>query len=188
MEKDHKWDDLNIKTSRISFLSNYIIGSLAIIFIVLFLNAFTLKFTLFPKTLNDMFSSLAILGLVMIAGVLLEQPEWVRFMRRYKVTLNEVIEIDGLFTKKKIILPYQSIAEVTVKRDILGRMLNYGDVSVSAFGSGTGVHIRGVRNAEKIHELIQNRINILREGQLGFFKDKDVGEQKPKKKKPDKTK
>jgi len=41
----------------------------------------------------------------------------------------------------------------------------------------------GIRNALKIHELIQYRVNILREGQLGFFREKEKEEQKSKKQK-----
>lgn len=193
MEDIKHWDDLHLKTSRISFFSNYIIAGLAIIFLVLFINRFNLGFDFFPETKGEMFSTLIILGLVLIPTFLIEQPEWIRFMRQYTITFNEVIEVEGLLNKRKIILPYQSISEVTVRQSLVGRMLNYGDVYIGAYRQGSDINIKGARNAKKIHELIQYRINILREGQLVFFKDKDGKKgEKPKKQekenKPEKNK
>jgi len=113
--KDIKhWNDLHLKASRTSFLSNYIVSGLAIIFIVLLINRFGLGFDLFPDSKGEMVSTLIILGLVLIPTFLIEQPELIRFMRQYKITLNEVMKTEGIFTKKKIILPYQSVSEVTV--------------------------------------------------------------------------
>lgn len=179
MVETKKWDELYFKTSRISFVSNYFIAALIIAFTILAINAFDLKFSLFP-TSGEIGSSLIIVGLFAIAAILIEQPEWIRFMRQYTITLNEVIEYEGILSKRKIILPYQSISEVTVRRSFFGRLLNYGDIYIGAFRTGSDVNIRGIRNAEKIHEIIQYRINILREGQLTFFKD-DKQPKKPKK-------
>ena len=181
--KDVKhWNDLHLKATRISFLSNYIIAGLAIIFIFLFINRFNLGFDLFPDSRGEMFSSLIIICLVFIPAFLIEQPEWIRFMRQYKITLNEVMKTEGIFTRKKIILPYQSVSEVTVHQTFFGRILNYGDLHVDAYGAGSGIHMTGIRNAHKIHELIQYRVNILREGQLGFFREKENEEHRDKSK------
>jgi membrane protein YdbS with pleckstrin-like domain len=170
MEKDEKEPgELVLKTSRVSFLSNYIIGTLAIIFLMLFLGAFGLEFSFFPKNNHSAISTLVTLGLLTIAAGLMEQPEVARFMRTYIVTRDEVIEIEGILNKRKIILPYQSISEVTVRKSPIGRMLNYGDVFIGAFRTGSDINMRGIKNANKIHELIQNRINLLRKGQLDFW-------------------
>ena len=170
MEKEEKEpSELVLKTARVSFLSNYIIGVLALIFLLLFIGAFGLDFNLFPKTTHSAKTTLATLGLLAIAAGLIEQPELARFMRTYIVTRDEVIEIEGILTKRKIILPYQSISEVTVRKSPIGRMLNYGDVFIGAFRTGSDINMKGIKNAHKIHELIQNRINLLRKGQLDFW-------------------
>jgi len=180
--KDVKhWNDLHLKASRMSFLSNYIIAGLAIIFIFLLVNRFNLSFDIFPDSREEMFSTLLILGLILIPAFLIEQPEIIRFMRQYKITLNEVMKTEGIFAKKKIILPYQSVSEVTVHQTFFGRLLNYGDLHIEAYGAGSGIHMIGIRNALKIHELVQYRVNILREGQLGFFREKEKEEQESKK-------
>ncbi len=171
-------EELLLKTSRISFLSNYFIGILVIIFLVLLINTFDMKFRFLPKSTSELFSTLEILGVMAVAAALMEEPEWIRFTRQYIVTRDEVIEIEGLLSKRKIILPYQSISEVTVRKSLIGRVLNYGDVFIGAFRSGSDINMKGIRNAHKIHELIQNRINLLRKGQLEFWEVAKKGETK----------
>ena len=170
MEKDEKEpEELVLKTARVSFLFNYFIGALAIILLLLFIGAFGVEFSFFPKTSNSAITTLVTLGLMAIAAWVIEQPELTRFMRTYIVTRDEVIEIEGIFTKRKIILPYQSISEVTVRRNPIGRIFNYGDVFIGAFRTGSDINMKGIKNSHKIHELIQNRINLLRKGQLDFW-------------------
>ncbi len=177
-EEQEEPERLLLKTSRMSFLSNYFVAALAIIFLVLLINAFGMKFSLLPKTKDVLFSTLEILGFLTFIALLIEQPEWTRFLRTYIVTRDEVIEIEGILTKRKIILPYQSISEVTVRKGPIGRMLNYGDVFIGAFRTGSDINMKGIRNAHRIHELIQNRINLLRKGQIEFWekakKNKDM--------------
>lgn len=181
MEKIDETSELRLKTSRISFISNYFIAVLVLIFTVLAINAFDLQFSLLPETRGELVSTLIILGLFGIAAALIEQPEIVRFMRQYIITFNEVIEVEGIISKKKIILPYGSISEVTVRKSPIGRMLNYGDVYVGAFRTGSDINIKGVKNASKVHEIIQNRINMIREGQITFFGKKEETTEKKKK-------
>lgn len=171
-------EELLLKTSRVSFLSNYFIGILVLIFLVLLINTFDMKFRFLPKSTNELFSTLEILGIMAVAAAFMEEPEWIRFTRQYVVTRDEVIEIEGLLSKRKIILPYQSISEVTVRKSLIGRVLNYGDVFIGAFRSGSDINMKGIRNAHKIHELIQNRINLLRKGQLEFWEVAKKGEGK----------
>jgi uncharacterized membrane protein YdbT with pleckstrin-like domain len=184
MENLEDKSEITIKTSRIAYINNYIIGALFIIFDTLFIINFGLTFTLLPHSWGELISTYVILILFGAAAFMIEQPEWIRFTKKYVITLNDVIAIEGLLTKRKVILPYGSISEVTVNKTIFGRMLNYGDLFLAAFRTGSDINMRGIRNASKIHEVIQNRINMIRESQIGFFGEKDKGEVKePKKKK-----
>jgi uncharacterized membrane protein YdbT with pleckstrin-like domain len=193
MENLESREEITIKTSRIAYINNYIIALLIIVFAILFKSTFGLTFTLFPHSLGELVSSFIILGFFAVAAFLLEQPEWERFTKQYVITLNEVIAIEGLLTKRKIILPYGSISEVTVNKSVFGRMLNYGDLFIGAFRTGSDIHMKGMRNASMIHEIIQNRINMIRESQMGFFGGQDGKKtEKPKEegevKKPEKKK
>lgn len=166
---DEEAKELRLKTSRISFLSNYFLAVLVIIFIILATNAFSWKFTLKPQNTGELFSTLVILALSFATAMLIEQPEMARFVRQYVVTVNEVIEIEGVLSKRKIVLPYASISEATVRANPIGRIFNYGDVFIGAFRTGSDINMKGIKYAHKIHEIIQNRINLLRKGQLDFW-------------------
>ncbi len=172
MEKtDKESDQLVLKTSRISFLSNYLVAILAIVFLVLFMTASDLEFNLFPKTKDEMLFTLEILGVLAVISGLIEQPEWVRFRTHYIITNNEVIKEEGILNKHRLILPYQSVADVRADRDFLGRLLNYGTVSVSGFKAGSDIDMKGIKNPREMHEMVQNRVNMIREGQMKFFGD-----------------
>lgn len=180
-ENELESEKLVLKASRVSFLSNYCLAVLAIIFFILMLTTLDLQFTLLPKNTSQLFSTLLIIGVATIIAFLIEQPEIERWMRQYIVTENEVIEVEGIISKKKVILPYGSISEITVRRGPIGRVLNYGDVYIGAFRSGSDINMKGIRNAHKIHEIIQNKINLIREGQITFF-GKEEGKNKFKSK------
>jgi uncharacterized membrane protein YdbT with pleckstrin-like domain len=133
------------------------------------MNTFGLTFALSPQSVGELISTLVILGFLGLAAFLIEQPEWERFTRKYIVSQNDVVEIDGLISKRKIMIPYGSITQVTLKKSFVGRILKYGDLYVSVYSEGGSIHMKGIRNATEIHEIIQNRINMVREGQLTFF-------------------
>lgn len=175
MEKEP--EEIVLKTSRIYFLGNYIIAGLIIIFLLLSYFTFDLTFTLFPKAKSELLSTLILLGVFGLALTMIEQPEWERIRKKFIVTMNEVIEHKGILNKEKIILPYATVADIRVEKNILGRILNYGTLSVSSFKSGSDLILKGVRKPERIYVMIQNRVNLIREGQMAFFKGDDKEEQ-----------
>jgi len=158
-----------LKTSRIYFLGNYIIAGLVIILLLLFYFIFDMTFTLFPATQGELISTLILLGVFGIAAAMAEQPEWERFRTRFIVTMNEVMEYKGILNKERVILPYGTVADIRVEKSVMGRILNYGTLSVSSFKAGSDMVMKGIGNPEKIHVMIQNRVNLIREGQLQMF-------------------
>jgi len=173
MEKEPK--EITLKPARIYFLGNYIVATLIIIFLLLVYLIFDMKFTLFPTTQSEMISTLILLGIFGIAAAMVEQPEWERFRIRFIVTMNEVMEYKGILNKERVILPYATVADIRVEKTVMGRILNYGTLSVSSFKAGSDMVMKGIRHPEKIHVMIQNRVNLIREGQLEMFgKGKEV--------------
>jgi len=169
VNKNEEMGEFKLKTSRLSFIWNYFIAALIIIFIVLAINGLNWKFTIRPETTGELISTITIMCLLTGVTFLIEQPEMVKFIRHYVVTVNEVIEVEGIITKRKVILPYASISEATVRISPIGRIFNYGDVFIGAFRSGSDINMKGIKNPIRIHETIQNRINLLRKGQLDFW-------------------
>lgn len=166
-------DELVLKTSRIYFLGNYFIAGLIIVALILSYFVFGLQFSFLPKTGSELLSTTLVL--VVFAGALMfvEQPEWARFRTKLIVTMNEVIKHEGILTKERVVLPYATVADIRVEKSFLGRLLNYGTLSVSSFKAGSDMIMKGVRRPEKVHVMIQNRVNLIREGQIQMFKKKE---------------
>jgi len=167
MEKESK--EIVLKPARIYFLGNYIIVALIIIFLLLLYFIFDMKFALFPTTQSEMVSTLILLGIFGMGAAMVEQPEWERLRIKFIVTMNEVMEYKGILNKERVILPYATVADIRVEKSVMGRILNYGTLSVSSFKAGSDMVMKGIRHPEKIHVMIQNRVNLIREGQLEMF-------------------
>ncbi len=173
--------EMVIKTSRIYFIGNYILGILGIIFIILIYFNFHMKFSLVPKTVSELTSTMELLAMAGIVSFLLEQPEIERFRTRFFITMNEVIKEEGILRKERVILPYATVADVRVEMGVIGRFLNYGNLSVGSFKAGSDMVMKGVRKPEKMHVMIQNRVNLIREGQIEMFETKDGRRERSKK-------
>ncbi len=75
----------------------------------------------------------------------------------YIITNENVIEINGIITKEKKVIPFSSISHVRMKKDVMGMLLNFGDITVTSFTDEVIV-LEGVANPEKISKLIEKRI------------------------------
>ncbi len=152
------------RTARIHYFTNYVIMALVSIVLIL----------IFPSL--DIFRNLLHLiiffALLAIASGFAEEPEWRRLFRKYVITNNEIKKIEGMFDKKEIIIPYQSVADVTIKKSFLGRILNVGNVYVRGFKEGGDIEMTGMRHPEEVQRIVQNKINLLRETTLKAWKKK----------------
>jgi membrane protein YdbS with pleckstrin-like domain len=148
------------KTSRISYISNYLIMILAIVLFFLLLP--DLKFTLFPKTLNEFIPTMAILLLLMVISLLFEQPTLERWKRHYVITNNEIIKEEGILRKVRSTIPFQSVADLKVEKGIMGRILNFGTIQVTGYGQNNVIVMRGMRHPDELYNIIRNKINLMR--------------------------
>ncbi|MEM7825441.1 MAG: PH domain-containing protein [Candidatus Aenigmatarchaeota archaeon] len=142
-------ESLKYKTSRISFIFNYF---LIILLLILFF--LLLPFLDFP------FSYFVYYFFFLIILVLLLEPEAERTIREYFITNAEVIKIEGILTKKRISIPYQSVADVRVIKGIVGRILNYGNIVVK--GVKDDIILKGIKNPEAVYELINRKIENMK--------------------------
>jgi membrane protein YdbS with pleckstrin-like domain len=148
------------KTSKISYISNYLIMVLAAVLFFLLLP--NLKFTPSPKTLSEYWPTLAILGFLTLIIALFEQPSIERWRRRYIVTNNEIIKEEGILRKLKVTIPFQSVADVKIEKGIIGRILNFGTIHVTGFGQNNVIVMKGMHNPEEIYSIIRNKIHLMR--------------------------
>ncbi|TAL48004.1 hypothetical protein EPN87_01630 [archaeon] len=143
-------------TSRIAFIGNYLIVGLLVALLILIYTQFNLSFSFFPQTLNQLISSLIVLGFLMAMSVLIEEPVWKRMLHHYIVTDREIIYKSGLIKKQRVSMPFQSIADVKVEKGVLGRIFNFGDIVIGGFKEGMEIH--GLRNPEALYEEIRSKI------------------------------
>ena len=156
------------KTSRVAYVSNYILLILFLLFLFLLWPSLNLNFYLLPRTPTEFFSTMVIFVFVLIATYMIEEPTVERIIRKYVVTNHEVTKIEGLLRKNRISIPYQSVADIRVKQGIVGRLLNFGNVIVTGVvrsdeSSGAeAIVMKGVRNPNETYRIIQSKINLMR--------------------------
>jgi len=143
------------KTSFISFLDNYVLSALAIVFLLVLSTQFELTFTFSPKTTSQLISSLTILGVILVVIILLEEPFFERMVRVYFVTDREIIKEEGIIRKNKISIPLQNVADVKMEKGVIGRIFNFGNVIVT--GMKDTIKIKGVKNPENLYHLIKSK-------------------------------
>jgi len=148
------------KTSRISYVSNYFLVALAFILLVLawpYLNVKIIFTSYYDLIQYGIFS-----GFVLLITFLLEEPTIEQIMRKYVVTNNEIIKIEGLLRKKRISIPHGNVADIRVKKGIWGRILDFGDLEIT--GMRENILMKGIRNPDVVYRLIENKVNLMREG------------------------
>lgn len=148
------------KACRKAYIGNYFLVMLIVIFLSFFLQKLNLTFTFFPKTYDQIWKTFFVLGSLGLIAFLIEEPAVEGLLRKYVVTNNEVMKIEGILRKKKIVIPYQSVADVRIKKGVVGRIFNYGSVEVA--GMKESIFMKAVDNPEEIQRIIQNKLNIFR--------------------------
>ena len=139
--------ELRYKTVRISYIHNYFI-----IFLMFVLLAIVVPYI----GMEEWWSKLVILGVFSVVLILLFEPEAERALREYFVGNTEVTKVEGILTKRKMAIPYQSVADVRVIRGVLARIFNFGDVVVK--GMKEDIVIKGVNDPEVVAKIIENKI------------------------------
>lgn len=148
------------RASRRAYIGNYFIAIIFLVFLVLVYFRFDLSFTLFPRSFEQMYRSLAILLLLLPVAFLSEEPIIEGVVRRYVITNDEIIKVEGVLRKKRIVIPFANVADVSIKKSVFGRLFNYGDVEVT--GLKEPIRMKAMINPELIQRIIQNKINLFR--------------------------
>jgi len=151
---------ITIKTSRVSYISNYFLVALVVALLVLVWPHLNLK--IFFASYTDLIPFAIFSLLVVTITFLMEEPSIEQVMRKYIITNNEVIKVEGLIRKKRISIPHGNVADIRVKKGVWGRLLNFGDLEIS--GMKENIVMKGIRNPDEIYKVIENKISLMREG------------------------
>lgn len=148
------------KTSRRAYFYNYVlVGLILVLFILVYTKTpYMSQFTLLPRTTSQLTSTLIVFGFLIFISFLIEEPVIERFIRQYHITNNEVMKVEGIISKKKIIIPYQSVSGLKVNQSITGRIFNFGNVDVHGFGE-TALTMKGMGDPNEVYRIIENKIS-----------------------------
>lgn len=94
--------------------------------------------------------------LLIIAILLFLEPEGIIVYKSYKLDSDHISEIKGIFVKRITAIPYRAIGDQRLRKGLIGRILNYGDVIIT--GPKTQIKMRGMRRPERIYEEIENKL------------------------------
>jgi membrane protein YdbS with pleckstrin-like domain len=157
-------EDLGLvfKRARISYMWNYVLVLLLVALLALAWPVFGLTFTINPYSFELFWKSTVVLAFGVLCFLLIEEPAIENTVRQYVITNTEVMKIEGVLTKTRVIIPYQSVSDVVFKKTLLGRLLNFGDISVTGFKNE--IVFKGVKNPETVYRIIQNKISMMRGG------------------------
>ncbi len=152
------------RTSRIYYFTNYVIVALVVIILAILypmLNIFTnlLHLALF-------------FGIMAIGAGFAEQPEWEILFKKYIVTNNEIMKLEGILNKRKTVIPFQNVSDITVTKTFNERIFKIGTVHVRGFKEGADIILKGMRDPDEVQGIIQEKINLIRDKTMKASRDK----------------
>jgi len=151
---------IRLQTSRLSYLYTYGLAVLVLVFFFLASSRFGIAFTFAPQTtlqvLNDIVFIVFVAAFVCFAG----EADFERMTRQYVITNTEVVKVEGVLRKRRVIIPYQSVSNVEVYRSVLGRLAGFGDVNVIGFDAE--INMKGMREPDTFYRIINNKIARMR--------------------------
>jgi uncharacterized membrane protein YdbT with pleckstrin-like domain len=138
-------DVVNLKPSRIGFIGSYFLGFILFIGLIAYDFVFTIP-------------SLWKYVLLFLVSLIFLEPEFVIFITDYKLDSEKVTEIKGLIAKKKTSIPYRNISQIVMKKGIVGRLFDFGNITlISSAGPQNIIVLRSLRHPEKYLEMIEKK-------------------------------
>lgn len=136
---------MKIKTSRRSFFTSYVTGTIILILLLILLPLASLPVWFIY------------VSMVLIIIFFLES-EIAIIYRTYIIESDKVSEIQGFISKKRIAIPSSKIANTVLKKGIIGRIFRFGDIIITGFAEDDKIILRGIFHPEKILETIEENI------------------------------
>jgi len=134
------------KRSRKSFIGNYILGIFAFL-------------TLFSVHAVFELSALVLYVSMIPIMLLFLEPECAIINNTYTISEDNVSEVRGIISKKREAIPWRLVAHTTMRKSVIGRVFDFGDIIIiSASGVENKISFKGIKNPEKILEVIEERV------------------------------
>ena len=136
-----------LKISRVSFITNYILGVFLLLY--LFLSGATLR-------LSQIFT----VFFIMLILIFFIQPEAIILYHGYFMDPDNITEVKGILTKTQVSIPYRSISGERLRKSFVGRIFNYGSIIITS--PNNEINIKGISNPEKIYRMIEEKLTKFR--------------------------
>lgn len=158
-----KESGITYKAAKRAFMGNYLIAVGVLAIAVLVFLRFGLGFTFTPASFVEFGGVVLYYVFAMVMVLLVMEPFSEQMIRQYIITNSDIVKIEGIFQKKRDVIPYQSVSEVNVTKSIWGRIFDYGRVEISGFGKSPLV-MNHMRKPEEIQRILQRKIESSRGG------------------------
>ena len=86
-------------------------------------------------------------------------PEYSKIKSRYYIKDENVEGVEGIIAKKKTIIPWNLVSNVSMNKGVIGSMFDYGDIIVNTIGGRSErLVLRGIKDPEKVLRQIEGKI------------------------------
>ncbi len=142
-----------VKTSFISQLFNFMLIFLLIINLLAIVVVY--KVNLLELSIPSLlFFSLVFISLLIINEIV------IRRLYTYEISEAGIKESFILFSKKEVLVPYNNITSVNLKKSVLGRIFNYGDIEITTHDMK--ITLKGIKNPEVVYQKIKGLLEIFK--------------------------
>lgn len=143
---------IEFKRSRKSFIEIYLFGVLLLLLYPFF---------------SSLYESGSIINYLYLLGIILAflYPEAVILYGDYIIERDRIIEITGYIAKKRTTIPVSSISHIVMRKSVIGRLMNYGDVISTSF-TGLIIKMKGISNPDNIIKIIEEMMEESKEHEV----------------------
>lgn len=93
--------------------------------------------------------------------------------RAYLLTVKHLVTREGVFSLKENIHDFDNIDSISINQSFLGRLFNFGDISINSDKEDSNRSMIGIPNPRKYERLLKNCISQNRFTQRNRGKDSD---------------
>jgi membrane protein YdbS with pleckstrin-like domain len=155
--KEEKVEGAKYLTSFISYMFNYFLISLSVFFLFLLFREFNLRIVFRPENFYETLPVIFFFGILALISYLIQEPIFERMIRQYYVSDNEITKVEGIITKKRVVIPYQNVADIKLNQGLVARIFNYGDIIISGFKES--IVVKGIKNPYPLYKQIKEKVS-----------------------------
>lgn len=146
-----------LKRTMRSYLYNYLLIGLMLVFFYLLWNNYELSLVIPPKTLGDVLGVLVVFAFFGVLLYLFKEPAIERKFRKFIITDDEIVRSEGIFRRSRIVIPYHSVSNIDVYKGVIGRLMRFGDIRIVGFRNE--ISMNGIHDPDKYYNIIQKRMS-----------------------------